>query len=225
MDGCEEHRDKLILYIYGELEGAEKADFEVHLENCEGCARELAGLAPVHEALTAAAPSDTASGELAAEIRRHARQPRAVPLHQARKHRDRRRSYLGTAAAACIAALLVAGGYFYIAGGPGRRGEVARTGQVPRADARTASWDAGFEAELDMINSRIERIDPSWRRPAAGKPLRDPIDRKISNIRESLDSVRTGPAMASARRRDPLVQELRTLNKDISSLESRVSTW
>ena len=50
--------ENLMLYAQGELEGAEKARFEEHLEKCPSCQKELAFLTQMDEALSApAAPA------------------------------------------------------------------------------------------------------------------------------------------------------------------------
>lgn len=51
MENCEEIRYLLSAYLDGELEESERIDLEEHLEDCPGCAEELAGLKESREIL------------------------------------------------------------------------------------------------------------------------------------------------------------------------------
>ena len=43
--------EHLVSYLYGEIAGSEKIEFETHLENCSGCADELAGFGLVRSSI------------------------------------------------------------------------------------------------------------------------------------------------------------------------------
>ncbi len=74
MDGCEEHRNELILYLYGELEGADLEWIESHLESCERCANELEELKSTRESIKGKEEAGDVAEEVAARLKALARE-------------------------------------------------------------------------------------------------------------------------------------------------------
>lgn len=66
MNGCEQ----ILLYAQGELEGADKAAFETHLDVCPACRQELAFLKRMDEALVPPAAPQSAVEHIFAKTTR-----------------------------------------------------------------------------------------------------------------------------------------------------------
>jgi hypothetical protein len=160
--------DRLSEYVDGELDAAERAALDVHLQLCSACAGTVAGLRAVREraaALPPPAPPEDLWPGIAARLAEPG--PRVIELapHRRESAPPRRWSFTlpQLAAAAAVLVLLSSLGAWTVLGrrpapaaGPGPDGETA----VPAA-FETARYDAAI-ADLEQLLARHrDELDPA----------------------------------------------------------------
>jgi anti-sigma-K factor RskA len=130
-------------YVLGALEAHEARAFTRHMERCPACRDEVAALAPVIDALPAAAPQRPVRAALRRRVLRAARaEPKANPRMARRSRRRRPRAALSPGWLALP--MVLAAAAVVLLGGP-----------HPRARVITASVG---HADLRVMNGRAELI-------------------------------------------------------------------
>lgn len=158
---CEiaERDERIVDYLYGELDGAGARAFEGHLEACAACRAEIAGLEVTRERIAAWAPDEPAEAGLGLRVVRDAERASPAPGH----------SYAGwglAAAAALVLAASAAIANLEVRVGPD--GLVVRTGWAAPAGPATAATEpllaeggasAALQAELARVLARLDELE------------------------------------------------------------------
>lgn len=164
------YTDRLSEYLDQELEGAERAEIERHLLECDECASTLAGLERVVTHAAALAGNDPAPpAELWAGIEARIREarPRPIPIGRAGGS-DRGRFFsLPQLAAACLVAAVLSGAavWYVQRGGPPREsGELipgSRDAVAEPASAHPIASATAVEELRAALASGRDDLDPA----------------------------------------------------------------
>jgi anti-sigma factor RsiW len=157
-------------YLDQELEGAERADVERHLLECEECASTLAGLKRVVARAGGLADETTAPApDLWPGIEARIRQPRprAVPIGRAGASGQRRSFSVPQLLAACLVAAVLSGTAVWFAqrGAPHETGELIPGSTSRNAAAETASSPAANATAVEELRAALasgrDDLDPA----------------------------------------------------------------
>jgi anti-sigma factor RsiW len=163
------YTDRLSDYLDQELEGAERADLERHLLECEECSSTLTGLKRVVARAGVLADETTAPApDLWPGIEARIRQPRprAVPIGGAAPADHRRFFSVPQLLAACLVAAVLSGTavWFSQRGAPHETGELI-PGSTRNAAAETASSPAANATAVEELRAALasgrDDLDPA----------------------------------------------------------------